>query len=178
MSIIEKFIIQRLMSIHPVSLPALLDMATPKDLALSARHASSSNNHTFGDLVMRQASALSARHALISNNISNVTTPGYKSLDIQLAKNSKELREGGGLKKGKLSLTRTSSAHLQSSDSAPSSFPTVMQTDVEEKPNGNNVSLTGETVRLVQNQQKYNEALSIYNSSNNLIKSAIGKDNG
>lgn len=152
------------------------NVAIPKDPNLSTRRASSSNHSTFKDLVMSHADALLQSHALISNNISNVTTPGYKSRELRLPQSYKELLEGGGLKKGKLRLTRTSSSHLQSSYAAPSSFPTVMQTDVEEKPNGNNVSLVGEIGRLDGNRQKFSGTLSSYSSLSSLERSVVGKE--
>jgi flagellar basal-body rod protein FlgB len=151
--LLEKVYALKLMSVTPVSNPA------------------------FMNLVVQQARALSAKHEVLSNNITNITTPGYKAVDVQLAQNFKELLGVPNTRKGKLQLTLTSSSHLQSSNVLVGSVPTVLQTDVEEKPNGNNVSLTGEALRMVQNQQKYDEALNIYNSSNNLIKSVIGKDN-
>ncbi len=137
------------------------------------------NTAAFGNVVANQLKTLSARHEILSNNITNATTPGYKATDVRLASNFKELvsSESSGAKK-KLPLTVTSSRHLSSSAALSDSVATVKQSDVEEKPNGNNVSLPGEALRLVQNQHKYEEAINIYNSANGLLKSVIGKDGG
>jgi flagellar basal-body rod protein FlgB len=134
-------------------------------------------NPAFTNIIFNQLKALSARHEVISGNITNSTTPGYKALDVRLASNFKELLNSNTASaRKKLPLTLTTSSHISSSGVLYGNFSTIMQQDVEEKPNGNNVSLPGETLRLVQNNQKYEEVSSIYNFSTNLIKSVIGKD--
>jgi flagellar basal-body rod protein FlgB len=134
------------------------------------------NTFSFTNLLAQQARSLSYRHEVLSNNIANLTTPGYKASEVALASNFKELLGYQGHKKGKLQLFSTSYLHLQHNQTTSNDARLVAQTDVEEKPNGNNVSSTGEFLRLAQNQSKYDAVLSMFSNYKVLNKTVLDKE--
>jgi flagellar basal-body rod protein FlgB len=71
----------------------------------------------------------------------------------------------------------TSSKHINSKRSSVSGkFSSHKLKDpYEVKPNGNNVSIAQQMLKLSQNQQDYNAALKSYSATNNLLSSVIGK---
>jgi flagellar basal-body rod protein FlgB len=92
----------------------------------------------------------SLRHKLISGNIANVSTPGYKSSDVDF---HGELKKAIG-NDGHLKMTITHEGHLpgrNSADRAPE-----IQVDKSGESNGiNNVSIDREMANLAENQIYY-----------------------
>ena len=91
----------------------------------------------------------SVKHKLISGNIANVSTPGYKSKDIDF---QGELKKAIGKKDG-LKMTVTNPNHIRpgQSDDGPKII-----TDNSGQSNGiNNVNIDKEMADLAQNQLTY-----------------------
>jgi len=115
------------------------------------------------------------KHKVISENIANVNTPSYKANDIDITNQYKNLPTNN--KSGrKARLSCTSSKHLLPSKDENRKFLIhKLQNPYETKNNGNNVSLTQQNIKLSQNRNDYNTALKVYNTSNSLFLSVIGK---
>lgn len=95
----------------------------------------------------------SKRHALIAQNVANADTPGFKARDIG-----------------------TFSDVLKTKATSPDSAGRIFERSDIESPNGNSVSLEDELMRGAQVQNDYNMAISIYRSTLQMMKTAVGKN--
>ena len=93
------------------------------------------------------------RHALIAQNVANADTPGFKARDIG-------------------SFSDVLKTHATRADGTDRIFE---RSDIE-SPNGNSVSLEDELMRGTQVQNDYNMAISIYRSTLQMMKTAVGKN--
>lgn len=93
------------------------------------------------------------RHALIAQNVAHADTPGYKARDIGAFSEIMKAR----------AVNPTHSA-------------SVFERPDLESPNGNSVSLEDELMRGAQVQNDYNMAISIYRSTLQMMKTAVGKN--
>jgi flagellar basal-body rod protein FlgB len=112
-----------------------------------------------------------ARHAadrmgVAARNIANADTPGYKTRD--LAGFAETYRAGGATP----ALKTTRPGHY--GGLAEARAETVFETRGG-APNGNSVSLEREMVKLTETRQQHDMALSIYRSSSNAVKAALGR---
>lgn len=97
------------------------------------------------------------RHALVSENIANADTPGYKARDVadfaEVMKSQALTPNGTGLNP------------MQ-----------IIERPSVSSPNGNNVSLEGELMRSTEAQHDHQMAISIYRTTLQLMKTAVGKN--
>lgn len=92
----------------------------------------------------------SVKHKLISGNIANISTPGYKSKDIDF---HGELKKAIGQKSG-LKMTATHPNHIQPGQSS-NDNPKIITDDSSESNGINNVNIDKEMAGLAQNQITY-----------------------
>lgn len=95
----------------------------------------------------------SKRHALIAQNVANADTPGYKARDIGTFAD----------------VLKTHTVNLDGSAK-------IFERSDVGSPNGNSVSLEDELMRGAQVQNDYNMAISIYRSTLQMMKTAVGKN--
>ena len=116
-------------------------------------------------LAQSVAQHASDRQNIIAQNVANADTPGYKARDLTPFKidatNAFEMR-------------RTSDLHLSSpadQNMAWRTFEVVAQSD----PNGNSVNLEDEVLRAVDAGRAHNRAVTIYQTSLQILRSSIGR---
>ena len=110
----------------------------------------------------------SERQAVIARNIANADTPGYRAGDIgDFASqfNNSTLSTGGMRATRPEHLTGTKIIGLWDRVDAPD----------ETSPNGNTVSLEGQMVKSAAASSQHDLAMTLYRSSINLMRAAIGK---
>lgn len=112
-----------------------------------------------------------ARHAadrmgVTARNIANADTPGYKARDVTAFAES--YRASGAA----TSLKTSRPGHIGGFSGTASE---VVLVTAGGAPNGNSVSLEREMVKLTESRQQHDMALSIYRSSSNAIKTALGR---
>lgn len=110
----------------------------------------------------------SLKHKLISGNIANVSTPGFKSSDVDF---HGELRKAVG-SKNRVRVTLTHPAHIQSHRSSGSS-PEILVNKSKESNGINNVNIDKEMANLAQNQIYYNIGARILANKITALRSAI-----
>ncbi|MDN5787565.1 FlgB family protein [Pseudorhodobacter sp.] len=119
--------------------------------------------------ITRMAQALSAhagaRMGVIAQNVAHADVPGYKARDVPAFAATYEAASGDGMR-------ATLPGHFGSGDSA-TAQPIVLRGSVA--PNGNGVSLEVEMVKAAQVRQEHDMALSIYRSTSNILKLALGR---
>lgn len=112
-----------------------------------------------------------ARHAadrmgVTARNIANADTPGYKARDVTTFAES--YRASGAVP----ALKTSRPGHIAGFSGTASE---VVLVAAGGAPNGNSVSLEREMVKLTESRQQHDMALSIYRSSSNAIKTALGR---
>ena len=110
----------------------------------------------------------SERQAVIARNIANADTPGYRAGDIgDFASqfNNSTLSTGGMRATRPEHLTGTKTVGVRDRVDAPD----------ETSPNGNTVSLEGQMVKSAAASSQHDLAMTLYRSSINLMRAAIGK---
>jgi flagellar basal-body rod protein FlgB len=119
--------------------------------------------------VTRMAQALAAhagtRMGVIAQNVAHADNPGYKARDLLDFAKTYADQYGEGLK-------TTRSGHFGAGGSAP--LVSVVQRG-SDAPNGNSVSLEAEMVKAAEVRQQHDMALSIYRSTSDILKLALGR---
>lgn len=107
------------------------------------------------------------RQSIISQNIANSDTPGYRAKDVA-GSHPVELFESES------SLRTTRSKHFHA-DSTSQRNSLIFEEQSNVSPNGNFVSLETEMVKMAENRQVHEMALSVYKSSLNLLRTSLGR---
>lgn len=119
--------------------------------------------------VIRMAQALAThagtRMGTIAQNVAHADNPNYKTRDLPDFATTYADQYGEGLR-----VTR--SKHFGAVGSAP--IEAVIQRGGD-APNGNSVSLEAEMVKAAEVRQQHDMALSIYRSSSDMVKLALGR---
>lgn len=112
---------------------------------------------------------LTNRQSVISQNIANANTPNYKAKDLESVDFNAAPR-----RQSRMGLVATDPGHIRSV-SKPISFEVVKQKDAyETAPNGNNVVLEQQTVKMSENNLEYQTTLNLMRKMNRLVRTAIG----
>jgi flagellar basal-body rod protein FlgB len=119
--------------------------------------------------VTRMAQALAGhagtRMGVVAQNVAHADNPGYKARDLPDFAKSYADQYGEGLR-----VTRP--GHIGAGGEA-SLESLVMRTS--DAPNGNSVSLETEMVKAAEIRQQHDMALSIYQSTSDMMKLALGR---
>lgn len=122
-----------------------------------------------GDLsasIRQRMAYLAKNQAVISKNLANADTPGYKAM---------ELREPAGTSRGGLVLKTTSPHHMSMSGKS-GKYTAVRQKDAyETAPNGNNVSIEEQMVKMSENSRQYQVSVNVLRRINGLLAIATGE---
>lgn len=119
--------------------------------------------------ITRMAQAMAAhagaRMEAIARNVAHADTPGYKAQDLP------DFAASYATEMGQMRATRA--GHFQQNKASSALAPHTMGGD--EAPNGNSVSLEREMVKAAEVRQQHDMALSIYRSSSDILKLALGR---
>ena len=111
------------------------------------------------------------RSELIASNIANVDTPGYKAKELKF---HRILAEQAG--EGDLELKRTHSKHIAAAGmtETPGSIAgEVVESPVPGRPDGNNVNIDEEMLKLTKNNIEYNVSVQLLAKRLRQINDAI-----
>ena len=121
--------------------------------------------------VMRMAQDLAryagTRQSVIARNIANADTPGFRARDLQ------SFSETYGQATRDVVLAQTRPGHQTGAALGPSYA--VVDAGGRPSPNGNTVSLEGEMVRATRAQSDHTTALTVYRSSLDILRTALGR---
>ena len=119
--------------------------------------------------ITRMAQALAAhagtRMGVITQNVAHADSPGYKARDLPDFAKAYADQYGEGLR-----VTRR--GHLGTGGAA--QLQPVVQRGAD-APNGNSVSIESEMVKAAEIRQQHDMALSIYRSTSDILKLALGR---
>jgi len=106
------------------------------------------------------------RSRLIASNIANVDTPGYKSKDLQFHSLLQTNMET-------LKLKQTLPGHLDDNGTSANELGQVVESPFPGRPDGNNVNIDDEMLKLTENNIKYNVAVQLLSKKLDGFKNAI-----
>lgn len=122
--------------------------------------------------VFKLSSALMAhstqRQSLIAQNIAQADTPGYRAKDMQ------GFAETVARVAGSEPMRATRQNHVQTAMGGEQGGEIIFD-DSFVSPNGNSVSLEREMMKTAQADKDYNSAISIYHSTMNMFRQAMGR---
>lgn len=114
----------------------------------------------------------SSRQATVARNIANIDTPGFKAKDT--LNFDEHVARLGSLRSNSDSLRTSRDGHVARSPQA-AYFETVTDRSIEQKPNGNTVSIENETLKSIEAERAHSRALAIYQSTMTILKTSIGR---
>ncbi|OLF74058.1 flagellar basal body rod protein [Maricaulis sp. W15] len=131
--------------------------------------------------LLRQSMSFHAdRQQVIAENIANANTPGYTPRDLDESDFHAALRSqmsgGSSAPRGAVGLTTTNAGHIPASSTgagASENWEPVDSPDSETTVNGNSVVLEEQMVRAQENRMRYESALTLYQKSLGLLRTAI-----
>ncbi|WP_139809920.1 flagellar basal body protein [Sphingomonas azotifigens] len=128
----------------------------------------------FSAIQMRMQN-LSQRQQVIAQNLANSETPGYKSRDVAEPNFGDLLQGAGGIGIAKPRVELTGSMQRLGAVQ-PSASSTILDKDVTEtKPDGNNVTLEDQLLKMGKVQADFSAMTNIYRKQMVLLKTALGK---
>jgi flagellar basal-body rod protein FlgB len=133
------------------------------------------------DGISREMKHLAERQRVIAQNIANSETPGFKAREVESPDFSDLLAQqnvGNGI--------RTARPHIQISSGmaalgahAPQNGHIIADRDVSEtKPDGNNVTLEDQVLKMGQIQADFATMTNLYRKQLGLLKAALGRGGG
>ncbi|MEP5759268.1 MAG: FlgB family protein [Litoreibacter sp.] len=126
-------------------------------------------NLTLLSTAQEMARNATARQSMVAKNIANADTPGYKARDM--------MPFDALVKRGNMSsidMAATRAGHMARADQSLSS-PTFISPETEQSPDGNTVTVETEILKSIEAERQHSKAISIYQSSMNILRSSIGK---
>lgn len=112
------------------------------------------------------------RQGVLAENVANADTPGYAAREVEEFSFSDHI----GRTEFGLSTVTTESGHITGMISA-SSHAKVSKKDMfEVTPNGNNVVLEEQMMKVTENQMDFQAATTLYSRGLGLIKTALSKN--
>jgi|NOAtaT_6_FD_contig_31_5827880_length_557_multi_3_in_0_out_0_1 flagellar basal-body rod protein FlgB len=119
----------------------------------------------------------SQRQAVIAQNIANADTPGYKAKDVKepnFASIASQLQQASAMP-----MAKTNQGHLTGQPVAVGHGNTIKRPSTyEQNPNGNNVVIEEEMMRVAENQAEYQKVLNLYRKSVDMFRTVLGRQGG
>ncbi len=110
------------------------------------------------------------KHSIIASNIANANTPNYKAKEMNF---EKAFREALGENEDSITLKITDPRHISDGNSVENLSPKVEISSAPARPDGNNVNMEKEMVKLTENNIAYNLGIQIISKRLKDIKYAI-----
>jgi len=124
---------------------------------------------------------LSERQRVVAQNIANSDTPGYRARDVE-APDFSALVEATGANKGVPRVARPrvnlTSGMSMLGASTPSGGVVLDRSTSETKPDGNNVTLEDQLLRVGEIQADFTALSGIYRKQMGLLRTALGRGGG
>jgi flagellar basal-body rod protein FlgB len=125
---------------------------------------------------------LSDRQRVISENVANADTPGYAARDLKAFSFQAHVQAAAGAHAAVAGpMAATQPGHMQPKSAGKglaASFRVAKSPDSEETLDGNGVVLEDEMVKLTNARMDYDAAVSLYQQSLGMLKTAIRKPGG
>ncbi len=110
------------------------------------------------------------KHSVIASNIANANTPNYKAREMNF---EEAFKRALGKGEDEVSLKTTNPGHISDANSVEKLSPTVEISSAPARPDGNNVNMEKEMVKLTENNIAYNLGVQLISKQLKDIKIAI-----
>jgi flagellar basal-body rod protein FlgB len=104
---------------------------------------------------------------IIASNIANVDTPGYKAKELKFQQMLSDNMDGLQMKRTNVKHITDAPAGLQSAE--------ISESSIAGRPDGNNVNIDEEMLKLTENNIKYNVAVQLLSKKMRQIQTAISQ---
>lgn len=125
---------------------------------------------------------LQDRQRVVAENIANADTPGYRARDVEAPDFSSLVEAtgtGGGAPGVARPQVRLTSGMAALGASAPSGSGVILDRNISEtKPDGNNVTLEDQLLRMGQVQADFTALSGLYRKQMGLLRTALGRGGG
>ena len=119
---------------------------------------------------------ISERQSVLARNVANADTPNYLAQDIaepDFKAMAQQMQSAGGQT---LPMATTNPMHLHGGATGSGHFQVTKRPSTYElNPNGNNVVIEEEMMRVGENQADYQKVLGLYRKTLEMFKTAIGR---
>ncbi len=112
-----------------------------------------------------------SRQGVLAENIANANTPGYVSRDVK----AYSFEDHIGLQQAALTTETTRIGHITGAISGTLAAKVEKRGSFEVTPDGNNVNLEEQMMKITQNQMDFQAATSLYTKGLGLIRTALSK---
>lgn len=112
------------------------------------------------------------RQSLLAENIANAETPGYGGRDLKAFNFAEHMRHASTATIG---VAVTQPGHMAMSSTLSAGFIPQSMNGFETTPEGNNVTLEDESMKVASNQLDYQAATTVYQRSLRIMKTALGR---
>jgi flagellar basal-body rod protein FlgB len=112
------------------------------------------------------------RNEKLAENIANANMPGYKAKDID-EKSFFQIMKG--VRMGSFSLMRTNPRHFAGESINQGAIIRKQKDAGPTKPNGNNINLAVQSLKIAKNQLEHQKATDLYKQNVDLYRMALGK---
>ena len=118
---------------------------------------------------------LSDRQQVIAQNIANGDTPGYKARDVEAPSFAGLVDAGGAVRVARPSVQISSGMRALGASMQTSNAIVLDENVVETKPDGNNVTLEEQVLKLGTVQSEFAALTNLYRKQLHLLKTATGR---
>lgn len=118
---------------------------------------------------------LSDRQQVIAQNIANGDTPGYKAREMQTPSFAGMVNSGGPERVARPTVTISSEMKALGASQRASSTIVLDEGVTETKPDGNNVTLEEQVLKLGSVQSEFTALTNLYRKQMQLLKVAVGR---
>jgi len=113
-----------------------------------------------------------SRQTLLAENVANAETPGYRGRDLKQFSFGDHL---GRIEMSNVTTSSTSQQHFSVQGQGAGQFGASRAASFEVTPEGNEVTLEDEMMKVTTNQMEYQTATTLYTRSLKLIRTALGR---
>lgn len=125
-------------------------------------------------LMQQKLRYMSERQRIIAQNIANANTPGYKTKDVKM-----DFGDMVSAKSNTVKLAVTNSKHIQPNKPSGGTKFTLIEPDTSEMtPNGNNVVMEDELMKMQGNNLDYQTTTELYRKMAKMMRTALGDNSG
>ena len=113
-----------------------------------------------------------ARQMLLAENVANADTPGYRGRDLKPFEPAEQVGQRLAMQ---VSAGAANPMYIPFGGGSTAEFSVQRESGFEVTPEGNDVSLEDEMMKVASNQMDYQAATTLYSRSLQIIKTAIGR---
>lgn len=138
-------------------------------IATTASGAGLQENPSLMSSMQEHLSYLGERQAVLADNVANANTPKYKGKDLEPF----NLKQPTRSHYNRIGMKATNKRHIQRSPMRSGRFKTVKNDAFETSPDGNNVTLDEEMLKVSENNMDYKATTGLYRKWGSMLKMAI-----